>query len=75
MERDLRDFINNIEDAAKRKDCKTLLEIMEEESGYKATLKGQIIGFGMHHYKYESGRKETGSLLGLLRERRISVFT
>ena len=36
---------------------------MEEESAYKATLHGSIIGFGRYHYKYESGREGDSSVV------------
>ena len=61
MNRDVMNFLNSIEKESKRDDCKALVKIMEEESGYKATLHGPIIGFGRYHYKYESGREGDSS--------------
>ena len=63
MKRDVREFLNNIEKESKRDDCKALVKIMEEESGYKAALHGAIIGFGRYHYKYESGREGDSSVV------------
>jgi len=63
MNRDVRNFLNSIEKESKRDDCKALVKIMEEESAYKATLHGSIIGFGRYHYKYESGREGDSSVV------------
>lgn len=35
MKRDVRNFPNSIEEESKRDDCKALLKIMDEESGYR----------------------------------------
>ena len=64
MKRDLRDFINSIENETKRNGCKSLIKIMEEESGYKAALHGKIVGFGIYHYKYDSGREGDAIVVG-----------
>lgn len=75
MKSDIKDFINGIEDATKRNDCKTLLKIMEEESGYKAALRGQIVGFGMYHYQYDSGREGDWIVTGFSpRSQNISIY-
>lgn len=51
-------YINAISDEAKRADAKTLVKTMQTASGEKAKMWGpSIIGFGTHHYKYESGRE------------------
>jgi hypothetical protein len=53
MKHDLRNFLDSIEKDQKREDCKALVKILEEESGYKATLHEKIVGFGIYHYKYD----------------------
>jgi Domain of unknown function (DU1801) len=51
-------FINGIEDATKRKDCLAIAGMMQAISKSKAMMWGpSIIGFGVRHYKYESGRE------------------
>ncbi|MET0696269.1 MAG: DUF1801 domain-containing protein [Acidimicrobiia bacterium] len=52
------DFIAGIDDDRKREDSKALLDMMERVTGEKPHMWGpSIIGFGDHHYKYESGRE------------------
>ena len=58
------DFILKIEDETKRSDALTLLDILENVSGFKAKLWGpSIIGFGSYHYKYESGHEGDAPIL------------
>jgi len=51
-------FIAAIADETKRADAKALVKIMQTASGEKPRMWGpSIIGFGSHHYRYESGRE------------------
>ena len=51
-------FIAAIADETRRADAKALVKLMQAESGQKPQMWGpSIIGFGSHHYKYESGRE------------------
>jgi hypothetical protein len=51
-------FIETITDPARRADAKTLTKIMQSATREKPQMWGpSIIGFGTHHYKYESGRE------------------
>jgi len=51
-------FIAALDDEAKRADAKALVKLMQSESGEKPRMWGpSIIGFGSHHYSYESGRE------------------
>ena len=51
-------FIAGIEDERKRKDAETLIEMMKRVTGETPKMWGpSIIGFGSHHYRYESGRE------------------
>ncbi|WP_026556322.1 DUF1801 domain-containing protein [Arthrobacter sp. 35W] len=53
-----REFIAGVVPEVRRKDALVLLEIMEEITGQPATMWGpSMIGFGNHHYAYESGRE------------------
>lgn len=62
---DVVEFLDNIEDAGKRQDCFTVLKLMEEVTGEKATMWGSsIVGFGSYHYKYASGREGDSPLVG-----------
>jgi len=51
-------FIAAVPDAIKRADAKTLVKMMQSATGEKPKLWGpSIVGFGTHHYVYESGRE------------------
>jgi hypothetical protein len=52
------DFLDGLPDPQRRADGRTLRALMERVSGEAAAMWGpSIIGFGSHHYKYESGRE------------------
>ena len=52
------EFLNNIPDAQRREDCRTVAKLMEEVTGSKPKMWGpSIVGFGSYHYKYASGRE------------------
>lgn len=75
MKKDIKDFIAKIENETKRKDSVTLLKIMEEESGFKAWLYGNIIGFGQYHYKYDSGREGDAIVTGFApRKQNLTIY-
>ena len=49
----------------KRADAKALADLMQDVSGEKPKMWGpSIIGFGTHHYVYESGREGDVPLIG-----------
>ena len=70
------DFLNTVADDTKRNDSFKLVEIMEEQTGYKAKMWGPaIVGFGSYHYKYESGREGDAPLVGFSpRKAEISIY-
>jgi len=50
------DFIASIDNEVKRDDTYVLINLLKNITGFDAKLWGtSIIGFGTHHYKYESG--------------------
>jgi hypothetical protein len=52
------DFINAVENDAKRNDVFELAKIMQEVTGFEPKMWGpSIIGFGSYHYKYDSGHE------------------
>lgn len=58
-------YIDAVEDAQKREDCRAVAAMMAEATGAPARMWGSsIVGFGSYHYRYESGREgdfmETG---------------
>ena len=59
------EFIAAVEDPARRADAKALIKLMQAATGEKPKMWGpSIVGFGTHHYKYESGREGDMPLLG-----------
>jgi hypothetical protein len=51
-------FLDAIPDPQRRADAGALRALMERVSGEPAAMWGpSIVGFGSHHYKYESGRE------------------
>ena len=58
-------FLESIEDAKRRDDCRRVLEIMEKATGAEGKMWGSsVVGFGDYHYKYESGRENDWFVTG-----------
>ena len=75
MKADLKKYIDNIEQPAKKADALTLISLMEKASGYSAYLSGSIIGFGQYHYKYDSGREGDSSVMGFSpRKSKLTIY-
>jgi hypothetical protein len=52
------DFISSVKDESKRKDCFDLITLLKKQTGLEPKMWGpSIVGFGSHHYIYESGRE------------------
>jgi hypothetical protein len=68
------DFIDSVPDPQRREDAKKIRAMMERLSGEPAVMWGPtIIGFGVYHYKYESGRKGSMARIGFA-PRKEQVF-
>ena len=53
-------FLDAVADETKRADSWRLVEIMTKATGAQPKMWGPtIVGFGNHHYKYESGHEAT----------------
>jgi hypothetical protein len=51
-------FLNSVEHDKRRADAFKVVELMKEVTGEEPKMWGSsIVGFGDHHYKYESGRQ------------------
>ncbi|ABY25232.1 hypothetical cytosolic protein [Renibacterium salmoninarum ATCC 33209] len=51
-------FISGVSNAKRRQDAEELLELFGRCTGLKAVMWGpSIIGFGLNHYRYASGRE------------------
>jgi hypothetical protein len=69
-------FLDKVADENLRKDCYTIIGLMEKAAGEPAKMWGSaIIGFGTHHYKYDSGREGDICLIGFSpRKANISLY-
>ncbi len=57
-EKSVTEFIDNITDDTKRNDCFELITMIKKLTKLEPKMWGpSIVGFGSHHYKYESGRE------------------
>ena len=55
---DVENFLAAIPDPGRREDCQRIRALMEAATGAPARLWGpSIVGFGVYHYRYESGRE------------------
>lgn len=71
------DFINNVSDEQKRRDCYVILEMMKKATGEEAVLwSSSIIGFGNKRYKSPAtGREVDWLLIGFSpRKANISLY-
>jgi hypothetical protein len=60
------DFIHTISDEKRRHDSLGLVKIMQAATGEAPVMWGpSIVGFGAHHYVYESGREGDTVAVGL----------
>jgi uncharacterized protein DUF1801 len=61
----VKEFLNQIADEERRKDCFAVAKMMEEITGSKPKMWGpSIVGFGTYHYKYASGREGDWPITG-----------
>jgi hypothetical protein len=57
-EKNVKEFLNKVENKRRREDSLELLKLMEEVTKEKPIMWGEsIVGFGSYHYKYKSGRE------------------
>jgi hypothetical protein len=68
-------FLAALTDETRRADAKVLVKLMQAATGEKAVMWGpSIIGFGTHHYKYESGREGDTPLVGFSPRKAANVL-
>jgi hypothetical protein len=70
------DFLDGIADEGRRKDCYTLLQLMENVTGEPPRMWGDaMVGFGSYHYKYKSGHEGDAFLTGFSpRKQNLTVY-
>ena len=58
-------FLDNLPEARRRRDCYTLLELMQQATKSEPRMWGSsIVGFGTYHFHYDSGREGDWFLVG-----------
>jgi hypothetical protein len=58
-------FLAAIPDDARREDCLAVARLMRQATGAEPRMWGTgIVGFGSHHYRYESGREGDWFVIG-----------
>lgn len=68
-------FVERVEPEQRRGDARVVIDLMERISGEPATMWGpSIIGFGLRHYRYESGREGTICRIGFSPRKPQLVF-
>jgi hypothetical protein len=70
------DFLDAIEDDERRQDCLAVAKIMKKATRAEPKMWGpSIVGFGDHHYKYESGREGDWFLTGFSpRKKELTLY-
>ena len=68
-------FLATIKDKIRRNDCSAIIDLITEHTGLEPKMWGtSIVGFGIYHYKYESGREGDAPLVGLSPRSAAIVF-
>jgi len=68
-------FIDALADQTRRADAKALVKLIQGVTGEKPKMWGPaIIGFGSHHYKYDSGREGDMPLVGFSPRKAATVL-
>ena len=68
-------FIGAIPDETRRADARALIALMRKATGEKPKMWGpSIVGFGSHHYVYDSGREGDMPLVGFSPRKAATVL-
>ena len=69
-------YLDAIDDARRRDDCRAIADIMRRVTGLEPKMWGtSIVGFGSYHYKYASGHEGDACLAGFSsRKAEISLY-
>jgi hypothetical protein len=75
-EASVEESLNGVADAARRRDCFTVVAMMREATGAEPKMWGAaIVGFGSYLYRYESGRALDWFLIGFSpRKRDLTLY-
>ncbi len=69
-------FLDSILDEQKRQDCLEILALMKRVTGAEPVMWGEsIVGLGLYHYKYASGREGDWPLTGFSpRKQNLTIY-
>ncbi len=69
-------FLQSVDGEQKHRDARDILALMKEETGKRPRMWGtSIVGFGSHHYKYQSGREGDWLVTGFSpRKQNLAVY-
>ncbi len=75
-DKDIVAFLNSIENEQRRSDCFAVLKLMSEITKEEPKMWGEtIVGFGVYHYKYASGREGDWFLTGFSpRKQNLTIY-
>ena len=70
------EFLSSVENRTRREDGFRVLQLMQEVTGLEPEMWGpSMVGFGDHHYRYESGREGDIFLTGFRpRKQSLSLY-
>ena len=73
---DVEAFLDGIENAKRREDCRTVVALMADVTGEPPAMWGDsIIGFGSYHYRYPTGREGDWMATGVSpRKQSLTVY-
>ncbi len=74
LEMSVNEYIETLD--KRKEDALTLLQIFKEETQEEATLwRGEMIGFGQYHYRYETGHEGVAMKCGFaIRKANITLY-
>jgi hypothetical protein len=69
-------FLKKIKNEKRRKDLSAIIDLIAQNTRFEPKMWGtSIVGFGIYHYKYESGREGEAPLAGIAsRTNAISLY-
>lgn len=60
------DYLKTIKDKDRREDCTVIVDLIKKTTGFEPKMWGTgIVGFGIYHYKYESGHEGSAPLAAI----------
>jgi hypothetical protein len=71
--RDVEQLLNGVVPAKRKRDAKTMLDLMTRAAGQPPVVSGSIVGFGTYHYRYASGREGDAPAAGFAPRRSALV--